>query len=138
MIRTKKVRVVYGDGDVVSVTLQPRTSLRTLQRLLALPQEVNFSADSLGRVLLPHEDLFEVLANEDTVRVEPAAHLGSSVEALFWLLISLLAASQTIRLLERLVQVFSASRGARERPSFSQPIAGMPPSDTSVLIKEVL
>lgn len=128
----KRVLVVSGDGRVESVSVKPGLTTEVLKRLLALPSDVDIASDGQGRVLLPDEDLSEVLDEGDVLRTEPAAHLGS-----VWAdLLVLLCVSALV--LPRVLALYRALQGARaskkEETKTTMPSL-RPPSSTAVLIK---
>jgi len=72
MALKKRLKVITGDGKTYIVEVSPKTTPRSVQNSLKMPP-INISLDSVGRVVAPDEDLYELMEDEDVARIEPDA-----------------------------------------------------------------
>jgi len=133
MMRTKKrAWVLTADGTLQPVSIAPGLTLAQLRQLLRLPPNVDVASDGAGRVLLPNDDLFAVLCDEDILRIEPAAYLGSPWFDLF---VIFCVGAFT---LPRFIRCYRALRSNRRVETFEAraPMCPTPPSPTAIMLRE--
>lgn len=71
----KHLQIISGEG-ARKIRIRSSLTPAELARRLKLDKGVIFASDALGRTLLDDEDLFEILPDNDVLRLEPAAYLG--------------------------------------------------------------